>query len=50
MRTAIFLASTQTVLVIPYGHFGATYLSHFQNTTDLLSRNFCKDLPPLAAY
>jgi hypothetical protein len=48
-RTAIFLPNMQTVLVIPYRHFGTTYLSHLQDMTDILSRNFAKDLPLFAA-
>lgn len=50
MRTAIFLVSTQTVLVIPYRRFWKTYRSHLQDMTDRFSRNFGKDLPILAAY
>ena len=49
MRTAIFLANTQTVLVIPDRRFGTTYLSHLQDMTGILPRNFGEDLPQLAA-
>ena len=49
MSTAIFLASTQAVLVIPYRRFGITYLFHLQDMTEKLSRNFGKDLSILAA-
>ena len=49
MRTVIFLANTQQVLVIPRRRFGTTYLSNLQDMPDILSRNFGKDLSLLAA-
>ena len=60
MRTAVFWAITQRVVVIIYWRFGTTYLSHIQGSvpflgiiledgTDSLSRNVGKELPLLAA-
>jgi hypothetical protein len=51
---------TQQAAVIPYRRFGKTYLSHLHGSkykifftlgvgTDIISRNFGKELPPLAA-
>jgi hypothetical protein len=36
MRTALFWAITQRVVVIPYRRFGTTYLSHIQGSVPFL--------------
>ena len=50
LRTALFWAITQQVVVIYYLRFGKTYRSHLQGQrTDRMSRNVGKELQLLAA-
>ena len=55
MRTALFWAITQGVVVIPYRRFGTTYRSHTNRSriqkygAVRLSRDICKELPLHAA-
>jgi len=51
LRTALFWAISQRVVLIPYRRFGTNYRSHLQGSktlddgTDSLSRNHGKELP-----
>jgi len=53
MRSALFRAITQCVVVIPYRRFGTAHRYHLQRSrqggTDMLSRNVGKKLPLQAA-
>jgi hypothetical protein len=48
MRTALFWAIMQLVVVIPYQHFKTAYWS-VEDWTDSLSQNISKELPLLTA-